>query len=928
MFNQVKIGPRLFASYLALAAIALLIGVMGGAGLYRMKRADTFVYDKTTVPLGQLATLQGKVQSIRFTLLQGAITGSDQLSRAWFQQAEQAFQEAGKALEGYSSTIIDAGDVLNYHQMVDSLAQLARRSAEIQQLRRSGRSAEALALLNGTAAQEAEARSHLLVKVTDYNLEAAKRVFADNRAQANGAMAWMAVVIGAGVLLALGLGLVTTRGIVDPMRQVVLAYGVLTRGAEAKLEAAEAIARGDFSQEVKLEPELQLEAQRRGDETGALLLAAQQLSRIHAALDRAFQTMTRTLREAREANDQRDWLKTGANELEQLLRGDPEAADRGERSLSFLCRYLGAGTGVLCQFREAEQELQVIARFAFSERHRRLDRFRLGEGILGQAALEKRIICLDPVPEHYGQVHSALGSALPRVVLALPMVHDGMLLGALELGLFRPPRAMDFQFLESAMEALAIAFSVNQSRRQVLELLAQSQVQEEELRVQQEELQESNEVLEERAHILEEQRELIRSKSLQMELTSRELRARSEQLERVSAFKTQFLANMSHELRTPLNSMMILSSILRENRTGNLTAEQVAFAKTIHGSGGDLLNLINDILDLAKIESGRMEFLKEAVDLDALTEQLEAALKPLAEQKNISLRVILEASAPRHLHGDEQRIQQILKNLLANAIKFTAQGGVSLRLFVPGPEQNPLATLAVAFSVEDTGVGIPADQHEAIFQAFRQADGTTSRKFGGTGLGLSISSQLARSMGGTIQLQSLPGQGSCFTLYLPLEGQERPPSGTAPGQGQPAGRSAPVPEGPPVPHPVLAGRKVLIVDDDMRNVYSLSSLLLAMGMQVREAATGLEALAALEADPSLELVLMDMMMPEMDGFTAIRQMRSDPRFQTLPILALTAKAMKEDREACLRAGASDYLSKPMDPERLLAMMTLWLDPKG
>jgi len=434
-----------------------------------------------------------------------------------------------------------------------------------------------------------------------------------------------------------------------------------------------------------------------------------------------------------------------------------------------------------------------------------------------------------------------------------------------------------------------------------------------------------------------------------------------EQLERASSYKSEFLANMSHELRTPLNSMMILSHLLECNKEGNLSSKQVTYAATINGAGADLLNLINDILDLSKIEAGMLAYSFEETPVKRLCDQLEAIFRPVAEQKGLAFSIDIGKDAPPCIRTDEQRTLQILKNLLSNAFKFTAKGSVSLAVYLD--RERALSVPSLAFAVGDTGIGIAPDKQYFIFQAFRQADGTTCRSFGGTGLGLSISRQLALGMRGDIRIESEEGRGSLFTLHLPATGvwaasplvpPLSPGSPNGPSQTHPRDL-APSPERAPQPgdhqrpsgrekcllqlvkrsrvpekrrmirtsievESTLAGKTVLIVDDDMRNVFSLSAVLGEKQMRIFQAENGQVALDMLQANPTVDIVLMDVMMPVMDGHAATRAIRLDPRFAMLPVLALTAKAMQGDGEACLEAGASDYLPKPIDLEQLLSLM--------
>jgi CheY-like chemotaxis protein len=374
---------------------------------------------------------------------------------------------------------------------------------------------------------------------------------------------------------------------------------------------------------------------------------------------------------------------------------------------------------------------------------------------------------------------------------------------------------------------------------------------------------------------------------------------------------------MSHELRTPLNSLLILSQVLAENRDGNLTPEQVKFAQTVYTSGNDLLSLINEILDLSKVEAGKMPIDPRTFRLGEVRDYLEQTFRHVAEQKSLSFEIKMDGHQPHALFTDINRLQQILKNLLSNAFKFTSKGGVSM-IVKQAPKER--GDNAIAFSVQDTGIGIPPEKQKLIFEAFQQADGTTSRKYGGTGLGLTISREIARLLGGTIDVVSTPDEGSTFTLYLPVKylGAEVPLRV----EGEEPHSEQAVPELPA--NASFDDTRVLVVDDDMRNIFAIRSALEERGIEVLYAENGKVALEMLTKHSDVDLVLMDTMMPEMDGLSATRAIRDILQFQALPIISLTAKAMKGDREKALEAGASDYVTKPVDPEKLLAVIHMWL----
>ncbi len=436
---------------------------------------------------------------------------------------------------------------------------------------------------------------------------------------------------------------------------------------------------------------------------------------------------------------------------------------------------------------------------------------------------------------------------------------------------------------------------------------------------------------------------LLAEQNAEIELSHRILEEKVAELALTSRYKSEFLANMSHELRTPLNAILIFSQQLAANKAGNLTGKQVEFAQHIHSSGEDLFELINDILDLAKIESRTVSLSVEEIAFAHLRDALDRNVRHVAEAKNLPFELVFAEGLPPGMASDPKRLQQILKNLLSNAVKFTAHGKVALRvdLAVQGwsPDHPVLsqAPQVVRFAVEDTGIGIAPEKQRIIFEAFQQADTSSARNYGGTGLGLAISRELAVLLGGEITLASVHGVGSTFTLYLPLhyagyaseqDAAAAPGAATVlcvPRAAQP--ESVVLPDRIRHPHasgPTLRGRKVLVVDDDARNIFALTALLEDHEIDVLTATTGRRAIELIQHTPDLDLVLMDIMMPGMDGYETMREIRSAPEFRALPILALTAKAMKDDRAKCLDAGASDYIAKPVSTEQLVSMMQEWL----
>jgi CheY-like chemotaxis protein/nitrogen-specific signal transduction histidine kinase len=432
----------------------------------------------------------------------------------------------------------------------------------------------------------------------------------------------------------------------------------------------------------------------------------------------------------------------------------------------------------------------------------------------------------------------------------------------------------------------------------------------------------------------------VELKNREVEQAKAALEEKAEQLALSSRYKSEFLANMSHELRTPLNSLLILGRLLTENTEGNLTKKQVEFAQTIYTSGTDLLSLINDILDLAKIESGTVTLNIASERLSYLCEYVDRTFRQLAHDKGLEFRISVDARVPQVIETDGKRLQQIIKNLLSNAVKFTEKGEVTLRIepatssLTEGNTALGAAGAVVAFSVIDTGIGIPMNKQQLIFEAFQQADGSTSREYGGTGLGLSICRELARLLGGEIRLASELGKGSVFTLYLPvanhLDAETRSVASVleAHSAREMPARNALLAasnraEVQPIPADVITGlaaKKALLVDDDIRNAFALTSALEQYGMIVTYAGSGKDAIDMLKRVSDVDCVLMDVMMPDLDGYDTMRIMRQIEKYRALPIIALTAKAMVGDREKCLAAGATDYIAKPASLEHLLTLL--------
>ena len=949
------------------------------------------------------------------------------------------------------------------------------------------------------------------------------------------------------------------------------------------------------------------------------------------AMGFALQRMSKALRENRDTLQRQDWLKTGIARLNQVMGGDPDLSALAAKVISEISTYLDTQVGAIYLIGDSDGvTLSLVGSYAYRKRKDLSNVFKMGEGLVGQAALEKQQILVRNIPEDYFMISSGLGERVPRFICVTPFMCESRVKGVVEVGLFNEMNEQQMEYLNKAMPVLALAVESAETRVRLAKSLGEAQTLAEELQVQQEELRTSNEELEEQTKALKTSEEELKSQQEELQVTNEELKEKNELLDRqkrdvenarqeiekkaeelaiASRYKSEFLANMSHELRTPLNSLLILSQSLMDNKEGNLSADQIESARIIQNGGNDLLNLINEILDLSKIEAGRMSIQAGTICISDLVEDIRASFRHMTDKKGLNLEVVVRADAPAEITSDRKRLEQIIKNLISNAIKFTDSGSVTVTFTRTAPDTSLSksglsANESLAIEVKDTGIGIAPENQKIIFEAFQQVDGGTARKYGGTGLGLSISRELARLLGGEINVRSELGKGSTFTIHLPVtvspdrkaapvkadkdtviedygiaarnavrqsvtaehieddrnslkkedkailvieddpnfarllyrkchekgfkclvsptgeEGLELADkylpsavlldialpgmngwtvldalkentgtrhipvhivSGEEPthefvrkgavghatkplsqddlegafhkfeqtSAGKPkcvlvvddnvetrrktvktigeydvevddvkngeeamaairTGRydcvildlGLPDIDGmdllarleregvklPPVivytcrtltreeeakirehaesivikdvrsqerlldevslflhlvvsklpdkqrriirdlhnKDEILKNKKVLVVDDDMRTAFAMARILTECGMNTLKAENGEMALRMLEEHPDMDIVLMDIMMPVMDGYEAMKRIRSQERFRGLPIIVLTAKAMPEDRQKCLAAGANDYLATPVDQKRLLSMMRVWL----
>ncbi|MEO1903059.1 MAG: response regulator [Alcanivorax sp.] len=731
----------------------------------------------------------------------------------------------------------------------------------------------------------------------------------------------------------------------------------ITRPLEDAVSAADSIAGGNWDTEIRSDSR---------DETGHLI--------------RAIRKMRDALKTRSEEQQRQERVKNQLAELNALMRGEMTLEQLGRNLLGYLVPALNAQVGAFYTWDEEGARLSLSSAYAMQRRKQLANHFALGESLVGQCALEKKSIVLEQVPEEYMIVGSGTGQAVPRNVVVLPVLHDDELKGVLEVGAFERFDDQALTFLEQGAAVIAVALHSAQSRlrlaamldrtreqaraleeqkeemarvnqdleEQAMELSAsesrlqqqqeelraineelESQTQalrasEESLQAQQEELRVTNEELEAQAKLLGEQKTEMADKNQELELLHRELEDKLKELELSSRYKSEFLSTMSHELRTPLNSILILSNALGQNKKGNLDEKQVEHAQVIHSAGADLLSLINDILDISKIEEGKMDVVVDPIAPRELGDHFRRHFSHVAENRGVAFHIALGDDLPAHFYTDRQRLEQILKNLLSNALKFTEDGSVTLGVHRPGPEERVPGRLdratTLKFSVTDTGVGIPEDKQKLIFEAFQQADGTTSRKYGGTGLGLTISRELARLLGGEIGLQSDgPGQGATFTLYLPEGTAEQADTGPVPSDVMDVGANAEAHTAPTLPFAeqdedyVVREKTVLVVEDDREFAHVLVDLAADYGLESHVCHDGESALEfARRYRPSA--IILDIGLPGIDGWAVMEKLKADPRTQDIPVHFLSGK---DERKKALELGAIDFLAKPVNQEQIL-----------
>lgn len=660
----------------------------------------------------------------------------------------------------------------------------------------------------------------------------------------------------------------------------------------------------------------------------------------HDELGLALHNMSVALRNNHKKVEEQNWLKTGQHKLDEALRGDPDTETLASSVITEIATRLEAPLGAF-YIADADDQgtLSLFGSYAFSARKNLSNHFKPGEGLVGQAAREKKPILLKNVPEDYIKISSQLGECTPRFICVIPFMYEGRVRGVIEIGTLHEVSTLQLEYLCDACETLGQAIESAQRKALVTTTLKASQILTQELQTQQEELKTANEELEEQTRALQQSEEELKTQQEELQVTNEELEEKTEHLEfqkqaltkastaleekaielaRSSKYKSEFLANMSHELRTPLNSLLILAGSLAENEKGNLNEDEVESAEMIHSSGKELLSLINEILDLSKIEAGQMDLHIEQVPIQDLAMDVTRGFKHVFEGKKVQFDVVVEDGSANEISSDRKRIGQILKNLLSNAAKFTAKGGVTVTFSPDMLDRTP----ALSIAVKDTGTGIPKDKQELIFEAFRQADGSTVRKYGGTGLGLSISRELTRILGGKIRLQSEEGKGSVFTLLLPLKSAENPPEP----QRRPASPLKTL-----QPHSVPSIEKdipefglvaddrdaldksdavILVIEDDSKFAGILRDQCHAKDLKCLIASSGEEGIhLAEECLP--KAVILDLKLPGINGWAVLDHLKNNVDTRHIPVHIMSADDPTQD---ALKSGAIGFIRKPMEKQ--------------
>ena len=959
--NNVSIGTRLAVGFGLMTAITALTGLLAIFQAYQLSGLTDALYDHPYTVTNSMRDIRGNIRMVETSLADMLVDQTpakiDQIRHEILdaqRNIRQLFAIVNERFLGNKADVAAAEEVFNEWVILLDKALAAQRDSLSDAAKKA-------------ATQEARVHTIRLIRKTQVMIDFAtnKAVEFNDEATKQGQRATIVLIVI--VFLACLAGFVVSRFISNS----------ITTPLTAMIARVKGIARGNIGQELDYYSD---------DEVGDLadsfrLMRKNLLSKVRIAeavasgdygvsvetvsdedvLGKSLAIMTKSLKDSADANARTDWFKSGRNKLNAVIAGESDLRSLCSNVISFLAGYMNAQIGTVYAL-SSDGRLVLAGSYAFTKRKDLADSYALGQGLVGQAGLEKSLISLSNIPEDYIRINSSLGDAHPRNIVVLPLLHVGELKGVIELGSFEEFSDTKLEFLQAVSEAMGVALESVDSQDKQRALLEKTRLQadklqaqqeelrvsneeleqqssalrssEEELRQQQEELQSINEELEEKNNFLELQRAEMGLKNSELNNIRKGLEIKARELELTTRYKSEFLANMSHELRTPLNSLLLLSRSLMENSPGNLSDDQVEYSRIIHRSGNDLLSLINEILDLSKIEAGKMTITPEEVPVDSLVETMAASFKPLADEKQLALTFHIDERIPAAIRTDRQRIEQILRNLLSNAIKFSDQGSVSLSLRPPTLEEcvnieGLSEENALAVAVTDTGVGIAPEKQQEIFEAFRQVDGGTDRKYGGTGLGLTISRELAKLLNGALRLKSAPGQGSTFTLVIPQRldqgSADKHPNGSGPAQDsgesprpvQAEARAAvPVPTPRPLPDdrndaPAGAGY-ILIIEDDQAFARILMDQCRSKGFGVLHAASGEEGIELARKHPVGGIVL-DIRLPGMNGWQVLEEFKQDPELRHIPVHIMSAVEATLDAQ---KKGAVGFLAKPASRENL------------
>ncbi len=910
MLKRLQIGTKIGATFGIGLAIFAIVGVVSYRGTRELIDTSGWVTHTYQV-LSELEDILSLIKDAENGQRGYLLTGEDSYLEPYTSAVTSIQQKLDSTRKLTADNPVQQQNLDRLNVLIDQRLQIMKQRIELRRTRGLQATLQDNTVQRGMPVMNEIRQLIAQMKTREQDLLAQRSTKANSAAQ--NTLDSIAIGMPLGFVLLTVLGFLLNRHISKPLTRVSL--------------TAEKIADGDLA--------AQLPALDRQDEVGILT--------------RSFNQMVGNLRDSLAKSDRQTWLQSNLAEFTHLIQGERNLEAVSRLMLSHLAPLVGAQHGAFYVM-DAEQSppvLKLLSSYAYQERKQLSNQFHLGEGLVGQCALEKQRILLTDVPRDYIRIRSGLGDAGPLNVIVLPVLFENDVVSVIELASFQAFTEIQLTLLERLAQTIGVVLKAIAADAKTQQLLEESQAlaeelqsqqeelyrsnrqlqeqaraleeselrlqeQQEELKVSNEELQQLNEELEEKAELLAAQKREVERKNGEIDQAMLALQEKAEQLEISSKYKSEFLANMSHELRTPLNSLLILAKILSDNGDQNLTDKQVEYSRTIYSSGNDLLTLINDILDLAKIESGTIAIEIEPLNLTDLQLSLDRTFRQIATSKGLAFSIDRDPQTPEVISTDSKRLQQILKNLLANAFKFTEQGSVTVQI---GSTQDQ----KVFFAVRDTGIGIPPEKQQLIFEAFQQVDGTTSRKYGGTGLGLSISRELAYRLGGSIQVTSDLDRGSTFTLYLPQNSPQTQSTviTTSEPAPLPAFRSLPtatptaeVPDDRTLIQP--GDRVLLIIEDDVNFVKILTDIARQQGFKVLSALRSQSGLAlAQQFKP--RAILLDLHLPDIDGWTVLDRLKHDPELRHIPVHILSSD---DQRQRGLQLGAIAYLQKPVSSDDL------------